>query len=134
MGQNSVEVRVSKIQGSGLFATKDFKTGEKVYSFLKGRVISEAEIVTLSPEEKIHLDKIANDQYEVIESPACYVNHSCDPNVAERDKTAYALRDIQRGEELTIDYDRIAYLEEPFQCSCGAKNCRGTVKGKLIKQ
>ena len=41
-----------------------------------------------------------------------------------------ALRDVQPNEELTLDY---AYFldatMEPFECNCGAVNCRKTIKG-----
>lgn len=80
-------------------------------------------------EEKQHVDQIGEDQFEIMEPPACFVNHSCEPNVAEREQTGYALRDIQDGEELTIDYDMIGSFEEPFVCRCGAGRCRGIVQG-----
>lgn len=125
-----IEIKKSEIEGSGVFVLKDFKKGEKVYSFSKGRVITSKEIKNLSEMEKAHLDKIGEDRYEIIELPACYVNHSCDPNVVEKEGVAYALKDIKKREEITIDYDRIAHLGHPFQCDCGSKNCIKTVQGK----
>jgi SET domain-containing protein len=88
------------------------------------------EIQNLSELEKMHLDQIGKDEYEIIESPGCYINHSCDPNVEEKDRTGYALKDIKKDEEITIDYDKIAYLEKPFKCHCGSRNCRGFVRGR----
>ena len=38
-------------------------------------------------------------------TPAWYLNHSKNPNVAcNKDYKFYALRDIKKGEELTVDY------------------------------
>src|ERR1035437_2399077 len=112
-----VESRKSKTHGNSLFALKDFKKGEIVYSFKKGRIIKKDEIENLSEFEKRNLDKIGNDEYEIIESPANSINHSCDFNVEEKERTGYALRDINKGEEIGIDYDKIAYLEKPFTCN-----------------
>jgi hypothetical protein len=41
-----------------------------------------------------------------------------------------ALRNIKKGEELTLNY--ASFLDEtmePFNCRCGASNCRGLITG-----
>ena len=74
--------------------------------------------------------------------PFRYVNHSCDPNcefdwleVAEHGdsslrKRAFliALRDIRRGEQLTIDYKWSASAAIP--CRCKSPKCRGWIVDK----
>lgn len=125
-----VEIRKSEKHENGLFALKDFKKGESLYSLKKGRIVNYDEIQKLSERQKIHLDQIGENEYEIIEPPGCYINHSCEPNVEEKDRIGYALRDIKKGEEITIDYDKITHLEEPFECHCGSKNCRGFVRGR----
>lgn len=122
-----VEIRKSEKHGNGLFALKNFKKGECVYSLGKGRMVKYEEIQNLSEQEKMHLDQIGENEYEIIEPPGCYINYSCDPNVVERNRTGYALRDIAKGEEVTINY---AYLEKSFECHCGSKKCKGFVQGK----
>ena len=58
-------------------------------------------------------------------------NHSCNPNTAYRGLDVYALRDIGRDEELTLDYgDFLDEHMEPFHCSCGSINCRNYITGK----
>jgi hypothetical protein len=56
-----------------------------------------------------------------------YLNHSCDSN---RLTTGYgfeiAIRDIEKGEELTDDYGALN-MDYDFQCVCGSKNCRGKI-------
>ncbi len=125
-----VEIKESEKRGNGLFVLRDFKKGEILYSLKKGKIINHDEIQNLSKQEKIHLDQVGENEYEIIESPGCYVNHSCEPNIEEKDRVGYALRDIKKGEEITLDYDKVAYLEEPFACHCGSKKCRGFVLGR----
>jgi len=129
-----VEIKKSEKHGDGLFALKDFKKGESLYSLKKGKIVNYDEIQSLSEQEKRHLDQIGENEYEIIESPGCYINHSCEPNVEEKERVGYALKDIKKGEEITIDYDKIAYLEKPFECHCGSKNRRGFVRGRKIKK
>jgi hypothetical protein len=65
-----------------------------------------------------------------LEPTDCF-NHSCDPNIGFSGQLCLvAMRDIQPGEEISFDYamcDGSSYDE--FDCQCGSKNCRGTVKG-----
>jgi D-alanine-D-alanine ligase len=57
-------------------------------------------------------------------------NHSCDPNTSYEGLNVVALRNISKGEELTLNYT--SFLDEhmePFNCRCGAANCCGWVTG-----
>jgi len=125
-----VEVRPSPCHGTGLFARRAFRTGEEVYRVAKGKVVHRAEIAGLTALERCHLDRIGEDAFEVIEPPGCDINHSCEPNLEERDRAGIALRNLAAGEEITLDYDRIAFLESRFPCRCGSRVCRGTVRGR----
>ncbi len=63
-------------------------------------------------------------------SGAEYVNHCCEPNIEARvvkEHILYmSLRDIQPGEELTIDY-HFGKDVQRVPCGCGASTCRGTI-------
>jgi len=63
-------------------------------------------------------------------SGAEFINHSCDPNchaVIVRGHILYvALRDIEPGEELTVDY-RFEPDVPTVRCICGMQRCRGTI-------
>ena len=63
-------------------------------------------------------------------SGAQYVTHCCNPNVYAwivKEHILYmSVRDIQPGEELTIDYHFDKDVER-VPCHCGAANCRGTI-------
>jgi SET domain-containing protein len=124
------EIKKSKKQGKGLFALKDIKKGEKLYVLKKGKTVRSNQIRGLTELEKKYLDQIGENEYEIIEPPGCLINHSCEPNVEEKDRTGIAIKDICRGEEICINYDEHAYLEKPFKCRCGSKGCRGVVRGK----
>ena len=57
-------------------------------------------------------------------------NHSCDPNTRYEGLNVVALRNISKGEELTLNYaDFLDEHMEPFDCRCGAANCCGRVTG-----
>ncbi len=59
-------------------------------------------------------------------------NHSCDPNTEYIGLNVVAIRNINKGEELTLNY--ASFLDEnmePFQCQCGASNCRGLITGVI---
>lgn len=59
-----------------------------------------------------------------------YINHSCEPNAFMKilyDHILFiALRDIEPGEEITIDYESTLHSDSK-KCICGAKTCRGTI-------
>ena len=129
-----VEVKNSMKHEKGLFALKDFKKGEIIYILDKGKVITSEEIKNLSEIDKGHMEKIGENQYEIIEFPGYYINHSCESNAGEKIEGAHrigvALKDIRKGDEITIDYDKIEFFEPPFKCYCGSKKCRGFVQGR----
>ena len=67
-------------------------------------------------------------------SGAEFINHCCDANLEARIVSNhilyFTLRDIRKGEELSIDY-RFSADVERYDCKCGFPNCRGTIN--LIK-
>jgi D-alanine-D-alanine ligase-like ATP-grasp enzyme len=59
-------------------------------------------------------------------------NHSCNANTAYHGLNVIATRNIEKGEELTLDYS--SFLDtnmEPFTCTCCTPNCKGLIKGKI---
>lgn len=129
--QNSVRVGWTRV-GKGVFARRSFPA-TAVVGEIAGEVIDDANYSSeycFDIGDGLHLDPVA---------PFRFVNHSCEPNCefdyiecsdepAEKpDKTAFlfALRDIEQGEELTIDYNWSAASAIP--CHCQAPSCRGWV-------
>lgn len=63
-----------------------------------------------------------------------FFNHSCEPNSGFRGQIfLVALRDIQKGEEITFDYAMVAAESQTsdivfeLECNCGASACRGII-------
>ena len=64
------------------------------------------------------------------ESIKLYQNHSCNPNVGLRGEISFvAMKDIEKDEELTVDYAFIDNEDYSFECTCGSNNCRKTITG-----
>ncbi|POR39008.1 Histone-lysine N-methyltransferase, H3 lysine-9 specific dim-5 [Tolypocladium paradoxum] len=82
---------------------------------------------------------------EFMSGPSRFINHSCDPNLrifarvgdhADKhlhDLALFAIKDIQKGEELTFDYvdgvslgpdERDGNVEDMTRCLCGSSKCR----------
>lgn len=116
--------------GKGLYARIDIKQGDFIVEY-KGNKIPTKVADNLPSRYLFEIDR-----KWTIEGPpeiniAGYINHACIPNVEaeiEEDDAGedhiniYALRDISKGEEFTIDYGDEYYDEyiRPDGCKCGA--------------
>lgn len=119
-------VRVGKARiGRGVFATASIAAGRKIGD-IAGRVRAEGETSQ---------DHFELDDGLVLEprAPFRYLNHSCEPNAlvviwvetTPPSLWVEALRDIERGEEITIDYAWSA--ADAIRCRCRSARCRGWV-------
>ena len=128
-----VHVKSFGRKGKRVFALRAFKKDEFIFRTRRGRIIKQKDLYKLSKEDQIHLDQIDKGVFEVLPSPQCYINHSCDPNAILKGKSLFALKSIKSGEEITADY-RISALNEGWtqKCLCGSKKCEGTIKGDFF--
>jgi len=143
----------------GIFANKDFKKGDitfintnKVYN---KKILGNNFYVNLNfSETNAPLDKNlknfglrltaysydnavdAKDGEVFIAGFGDYLNHSCNANTFEvfsKNYSTYsnnALKDINKGEELTINYNSFIYnYAIPFDCLCKASDCCKQVRG-----
>ena len=127
-----LRVRPSKIHRWGVYAAEFIPARRKVIEYT-GERISRRETKKRSERPLNYLFTL--DAYWTIDgsvngSGAQYINHSCDPNVAARLIKGHiiymSLRDLQPGEELTIDYHFDKDVER-VPCSCGSPKCRKTI-------
>ena len=131
-----VELRASGIEGTGLFAIDGLRQGELVAvkgGHVMDRATRDRVAKTLGPAEI----QIAEDLFigpvraEERHDAMMYLNHSCDPNVVVRGQITFvALRNLERGEELTFDYATTDDDDWEMECGCGAAACRRLVTGQ----
>lgn len=79
-------------------------------------------------------DELGHDKFIIVESSAVYVNHSCNPNstVDRRDWSVRTIRDVRRGEAITIAFNNPADFPSnmnwnpqwSFKCFCNQYNCQ----------
>jgi len=125
---DKIKIVKSKIHGKGIFATQDFKKGEFI-GFVKGAIKHFKPNDTtdsLSYPDWIGFKK----NYWIDPLPPFkFINHSCNANCGiAGTKKVYAVRSIEKGEEMTLDYSITEIEPEWFlKCNCGSKNCRKKV-------
>lgn len=128
-------MRPSPIHRWGVYAEEFIPKGRKVIEYT-GEKISRRETARRSGKPLNYLFTL--DDYWTIDgsvggSGAEFINHCCEPNcyawILKGHILYMAARDIEPGEELTVDY-RFDPDVEPVQCACGAPNCRGTINLK----
>lgn len=128
-----VEIRSSGINRKGMFAKEPIQKDEIVY-IKGGHIITRDELFSSSVinsylpiSDEYYIGALNPEEEKLIK---LYNNHSCDPNCGMRGEITFvALRDINTGEELTIDYAFIDNEDYSFNCHCGSPNCRKTVTG-----
>jgi uncharacterized protein len=114
-------------KGAGVFAT-EFIPSNTTVSYVDGQIYS-AEYSPLVPQRNtipFH-KKLNRDSFN---SSSTLLNHSCEPNCYVKDLFfVTTMRDIQPGEQLTYSKSLFsnAPVLTPEPCTCGAKNCLGTI-------
>ena len=125
-------IKNSPIQGKGCFATAHFTGGRKIAEYA-GERIPNAEANRRANLRRLRICAI-NERWSLDGSRGGngthYINHSCEPNAFMKVLYGHvlfiALRDIEPGEEITIDYEQTLHSDDK-RCICGASTCRGTI-------
>jgi SET domain-containing protein len=125
-----LEVRKSSIYGKGCFALVPFARRKKIAAYA-GEMLQGKRRINRRQEAQSAPKIISINEELAIDGAAggdetAYINHSCEPNAYMRAAPGnkvlfFALRDIQAGEEITINYRD---PEHPLVCKCGAQSCR----------
>jgi uncharacterized protein len=130
-----VEVRDSSIHGKGTFASALLESNTRILEYT-GELIDRKTAVERdnpdAPDYSCYILQVDDDVFidaRLVEHPAKYINHSCEPNcILSCDETRafiLTLRTIRPGEELTYDYEYDA--SENVPCRCQARGCRGRI-------
>ncbi len=131
-----VVVKKSGIIGKGVFSSKNFREGEVILEIDDSHVVTDSSKLT-KEQHKFELDYLADGKIVVMQAPERYINHSCDPNSYVKTvngiRKVFAMRDIQKGEEIVGDYSINGHNEGTFQCRCGSENCRLVYRGNFFK-
>ena len=132
---SKTEVRVSPIEGQGLFAVRPIGKGEVVAvkggHILDGKAFSavEAQIADsfIRIGDGFFIGALRRGE---VKANKLYLNHSCNSNLGLRGEITFvAMRPIRGGEELTYDWAMEDTGPTTLNCRCGAKNCRGKITG-----
>ena len=131
---SKAKVNNSKSHGKGIFAVENIKKGERIAIF-GGSIMHIDEIDDLPENIQEYPMQIEERFVLGSKSPTPedvdYFNHSCDPNCGFHGQIfLVAMRDIEKGEEITFDYGMIvsesvgsdAVFE--MDCNCGSPICR----------
>lgn len=122
----------SPIEGKGCFAIKRFQHRRKIAEYM-GQRITDAEANRRANRRRLRICAI-DGRWSLDGSRGGngthYINHSCEPNAYMKILHGHilfmALRDIEPGEEITIDYQSTLHSNKK-RCICGAPSCRGTI-------
>lgn len=138
------ELRPSSIQGTGAFATRRIRKGERIIEYV-GERITQAEADRRYDDEAMerhhtflfNLDSKTVLDAGTLHNESRYINHSCDPNcealIDKKRIYIFALRALEVGEELVYDYayerteDMGPESMALYMCRCGSPKCRGTI-------
>jgi SET domain-containing protein len=124
---NDLIVKRSKIEGKGVFAGRDFRTGEVVIKWDISHQLTSEEATKLPASERRYVVYVKG-KHILLQSPAKYVNHSCDANTRADNYCDIAQRDIKKGDEITANYSETMDSNEVMNCVCGSKNCRKVIR------
>lgn len=97
-----IEVRESSIHGRGLFATDTIHPPYIILRITPDR--SDANFPYLSS-----------------------INHSCQPTAKMVGNCVVPILPLQAGDEITVDFTVEVDTAYPFDCKCGAPNCKGRI-------
>jgi SET domain-containing protein len=137
------EIRRSLIHGTGVFAARDLRKGERILEYLGERISKdESERRGLALMEKAQHDGGAavyiftlDDEWDLDgdqpDNDARLINHSCEPNCDawNYDSRLFieARRAIKKGEELGFNYGFSVDTWEDHPCRCGMPKCAGYI-------
>jgi SET domain-containing protein len=118
----------SPIHGLGLFAARDIAVGETILDWTQCQEpLTEDAVQKLDAEQRKRVS-IIGAKMILFKPPACWINHSCEPNARGENGRDFALREIRQGEEITVDYIHEKVPNLNLSCNCGAGSCRRVLR------
>ncbi len=139
--QKKFIVKRNSLAGYGIYAKQNINAGEIIFSSEEKahRLVTKKFVEqNWKPDEIENFRKYAwplSDEVYILwdTKPSDWApqNHSCDPNTQYSGLNVIAKKEIEKGEELTLDYTSFLNNEmESFICNCGAADCKKIIQGK----
>ncbi len=129
-GNDRLTIGRSSIDGMGCFSRVQLPARKKFGEFIGEKISAREAGARVARGGRIsicELDHRWSIDASASGSPTAFINHSCKPNayarIAQGRIWFYALRRIETGEEITLDYRPSQHPER--RCSCGSSRCRG---------
>ncbi len=112
-------------KGNTIFTKEKIKKDEVIFK-VEGKLINKPTLYSVPINYNLFIDPVPDNNI------ARYLCHDCEPNSGIKDSIfVVAMRDIEKDEEICIDYGMIVYeysnemTPENYICKCGKKGCRG---------
>ncbi len=125
MMNKKIKVRKTEKYGKGVFAVKNIQKGELVADWTGGKIYIAKKCSDLPKKVADHAIQFAEYKWIDTKTNARYFNHSCIPNCGFKGKfKLVTMREVDKGEELTFDYEMSEDSDWKMKCKCANENCR----------
>jgi SET domain-containing protein len=122
--------------GLGLFALQTIPVNKRIIEY-QGTILTNEESEEVGGKYLFTLDENRVIEGSSRSNLARYINHSCEPNARERPTRnriwIWSLREIQAGEEITIDYGEEYFDAYIKQKGCKCETCSSQSQKKKTK-
>ena len=122
MRKDTIIIKKSPKHWLGVFANTAMKKWDIVIKWDISQEIPSKKIEKMSAEEKKYVCFL-DEKYIQMQAPACYVNHSCEANTKAKNYCDIAIRDIEKGEEITANYNEVTSWWPTIKCNCWSSVC-----------
>ena len=129
----SLSIKKSSLHGLGCFATVRFLKGNRIAEYAGEKISRKEAMRRMKRPDGKRISELEADWYidgGVDGNQTQYINHSCDPNadafVISGSLFIFALREIEPGEEITVDYLN-SFEQDQSVCQCLTASCRQTI-------
>lgn len=128
-----IQIKNTELKGLGVFANENITANSVITDI---RYVREVTKETPLAEHEKHLYEhqiyLPDGRIFIVDEPECFFNHSCSPNAflysANEKYFIIAKNNINKDEEITIDYELSAINGDVWECKCGSLDCRGLHK------
>lgn len=123
IGKKIQVARATKGAGLGLFAGEDIQKGDYIIDYV-GEILPNAKCEHHPGKYLFEVDDHFTIDGAMRENIARYINHACRPNteveIEKGEIKIYAIKNIQKGEEISYDYGKEYFNEfiKPIGCRC----------------